>query len=300
MQSQDFDSSILSCLDSAFSAFNGHNGEMGKSEKEVESTSKMDHQKEEKEGEFELKFNQKALENKLNQDIENQKALENKLNQNIENQKILEIQETFVQKESNIHATFRQKESNITTTFSQKESNIYSIDSQEIFSDCNPLIQDLTIEFQSGNAFLAIESASPLIPCDLFEDDNWEMDLNESTRPPKESPILVKRPLIARNLIISSPLSSKPSPIAVSAPKRPAPIGAFLDIEAEESQPLEGSEAEEHTSDYEEMSSFIADEESSQGVDMNFYRKSLVMSQIPEFEGRKNLFDREGRFKLRL
>jgi ERCC4-related helicase len=272
IQSQDFDSSILSCLDSAFSDFNGKNEHLEKLKNEEK---------------FQLKTNQNIQRQKK---LEIQERFQLKINQNIESQK-----------ESNTHSTFSEKESNTHSTLSEKESNIYSIDSQEIFSDCNSLIQNLKTESQSANPFLATESVTPsLIPGDLFDDENWEMDLNEASRPPKESPILVKRPLIGRNLIISSPLSSKPSPIAVSAPKRAAPIGNFLDIEAEESQPFEGSELEEHTSDYEEMSSFIADEESSQDVDMNFYRKSLVISQIPEFEGRKNLFEREGRFKLRL
>ena len=247
--SQDFDDSLLSCLDNAFSAFN---------------RTKQTDTKGQSEGE---KFK-----------IEEQIAAEEQMTVEQLVEQLPEEQQLVVQQPD------------------------------EVFSDCDPFIQEQCPGSRSLpgkaspklNPFLCNEEEASLIPPDLFEDDDWDIDLNQGARIPKESPIQIKRPLIARNLIISSPLSSKPSPI-VSAAKRAAPIGAFFDLEAVESQALEGSEAEEHSSDYEEMSSFIAEESSPGGSnDMNFYRKSLVLSQIPEFEGRKSLFEREGRFKLKL
>ena len=188
--SQDFDDSLLSCLDNAFSAFNRT--------EQVETKGQSD-------GEHQFEVEEQL-------EAENQMAAEVRLIEQLsEEQQLIEQlpeEQQLIQQQP-------------------QEQQLIVQQPDEVFSDCDPFIQEQCSESRllprktspKLNPFLFNEEEASLISPDLFEDDDWDIDLNQGALIPKESPIQIKRPLIARNLIISSPLSSKPSPIVSAAKK---------------------------------------------------------------------------------
>lgn len=191
---------------------------------------------------------------------------------------------------------------------SKDKSNIIlrddEFDSLEIPSDF--FLDDWNVEKIESPRFIAKRGVN----CKLFinsQQESSEVITSPFKSSSRKSP-LSKTHYELNSQVLTSPLSSKSGGIKKNSKKHSFwAVGNFLDVEAERSQDYCSTDAQNSGIDeeeYDEMSSFINDscedgsESSEQSQGLDFYRQSILMSQVPEFEGRANKFGKDGRFKL--